>query len=307
MRASRWALVTIGVLAVAGGAAVVVVIPRLGDGAPMGALRRHGTIATSPGASRGDALHTDSAGGTSVPDGSARDADSARAVADSVRAARADSLRAARDPRRIHAAALAAPGLRILVSLDERRLFALDGPDTLRVAPVGIGMDSTIVYRGRVWNFRTPRGVRRVLGKETDPLWIPPDWHYVEVARERGLRLERLRTDGPTILDDSSQIVVQDGDVGLVRPGVPFTPFAPDEEVIWKGTLYIPPIGTRQREVAGELGRFRLDLGEGYLIHGTPHTESVGEPSSHGCMRLADDDIAWLYEQVPVGTPVYTY
>jgi hypothetical protein len=81
-------------------------------------------------------------------------------------------------------------------------------------------------------------------------------------------------------------------------------PFAPGEEIIWGGALYIPPLGTRQRLVSGELGRYRLDLGDGYLLHGTPYTESIGQPSSHGCIRLADDDIEWLYKHVPVGTAV---
>ena len=211
------------------------------------------------------------------------------------------------DPQEVRAAAERASGLRIVVSLGERRLWVLDGPDTLRVAPVGIGMDSTLVYRGRVWNFRTPHGVRRVRGKEAEPVWVPPDWHYVEVARARKLRLRYVPMDSAITLPDSSQILVQDGDVGLVRPGEPFTPFATDEEIIWDGTLYIPPVGTRQREVSGELGRYRLDLGDGYLLHGTPYTESIGRPSSHGCIRLGDDDIEWLYENVPVGTPVFTY
>jgi hypothetical protein len=181
-------------------------------------------------------------------------ADSVRravAVADSLRRARADSLRAARDPRLVRAAGLRDPGLHLLVSLDDRRLFVLDGPDTLRVAPVGIGMDSTLVYQGRVWRFRTPRGVRRVLGKAADPVWVPPEWHYIEVARARDLRLVRLRRDRPVLLGDTAQIVVQDDEVGLVRAGEPFTPFTADEEVIWDGTLYIPPVGTRQRQVSG--------------------------------------------------------
>jgi hypothetical protein len=127
------------------------------------------------------------------------------------------------------------------------------------------------------------------------------------VARERGLRLARLRAGRPVALGDSATIVVRDNEVWLERPGELPRPFAADEEVIWDSTLYIPPVGTKQRQLAGELGRYRLDLGEGYLIHGTPHTESVGEPSSHGCMRLGDEDIAWLYEHVPVGTTVYTY
>jgi lipoprotein-anchoring transpeptidase ErfK/SrfK len=212
----------------------------------------------------------------------------------------------ARDPAAVRAAALAAGGLRVLVSLDDRRLFVLDGPDTLRVAPVGIGMDSTIVFEGRVWRFQTPRGVRRVRRKDANPVWVPPEWHYVEVARARGLRVARLPAEGGVAVDDTTEVVVEDGEIGLARDTL-FTPFAPDQEVIWEGTLYIPPVGTPQRQVPGELGRYRLDLGDGYLLHGTPHAESVGMASSHGCMRLGDDDIAWLYRRVPVGTRVYTY
>ena len=100
---------------------------------------------------------------------------------------------------------------------------------------------------------------------------------------------------------------MQGEDVGIIKPGEEFRPFALDEEVIWENTLYVPPLGTRQRRITGELGRFRLNMGDGYLLHGTPHTESIGEPSSHGCIRLGDDDIAWLYDNVPVGTRVFTY
>jgi lipoprotein-anchoring transpeptidase ErfK/SrfK len=209
--------------------------------------------------------------------------------------------------REVRLAAREASGFRLVVSLKERRLWVLDGRDTVRIAPVGIGMDSTLVYRGRVWRFRTPPGVRRVLGKESEPVWVPPEWHYVEVAHARGLELVTLRANKPVTLPDSTQILVQDGDVGIIQPGEPFRPFATDEEIIWEGKLYVPPLGTRQRQITGELGRFRLDLGDGYLLHGTPHTESIGEPSSHGCIRIGDDDIAWLYENVPVGTRVFTY
>ena len=210
-------------------------------------------------------------------------------------------------PREIRLAAREADGFRLVVSLKERRLVVLDGADTVRIAPVGIGMDSTLVYKGRVWRFRTPPGIRRVLGKESDPAWVPPEWHYVEVAHARGLELVTLRKNKPVVLPDSTQILVQGEDVGIIRPGEEFRPFALDEEVIWENTLYVPPLGTRQRRITGELGRFRLNMGDGYLLHGTPHTESIGEPSSHGCIRLGDDDIAWLYENVPVGTRVYTY
>jgi hypothetical protein len=114
----------------------------------------------------------------------------------------------------------------------------------------------------------------------------------------------RLPAHGPYVLPDSSEIVVRDSVVGLVQRGESFRPFAEGEEIVWDSTLYIPPLGSRQRHVDGELGHYRLDLGNGYLMHGTPHIESIGQPSSHGCIRLGDDDIEWLYEHVPVGTPV---
>jgi hypothetical protein len=209
----------------------------------------------------------------------------------------------ARAERHAHAA-IDTTGFRIVVSLADRALWVVDGADTLRRASAGVGMDSTLSYEGKVWKFETPRGVRRVIAKKADPKWSPPEWHYVEMAQARHLRLVRLPAGRPLRLADSSEIVVRDGDVGLVRPGELFRPFAAGEEIIWDSTLFIPPLGTKQRQVAGELGRYRLDLGDGYLLHGTPYTESIGQPSSHGCIRLADDDVEWLYEHVPVGTPV---
>ncbi|AKG18488.1 peptidase [Moraxella bovoculi] len=39
-------------------------------------------------------------------------------------------------------------------------------------------------------------------------------------------------------------------------------------------------------------------------IHGTPDTEPMGVPRSHGCVRMRNDDIVLLYEVVNEGTPV---
>lgn len=39
-------------------------------------------------------------------------------------------------------------------------------------------------------------------------------------------------------------------------------------------------------------------------IHGTPDTEPMGEPRSHGCVRMRNDDIIDLFDRVPAGTPV---
>ncbi len=39
-------------------------------------------------------------------------------------------------------------------------------------------------------------------------------------------------------------------------------------------------------------------------IHGTPDTEPMGVPRSHGCIRMRNADIIDLFDQVPVGCPV---
>jgi L,D-transpeptidase ErfK/SrfK len=53
------------------------------------------------------------------------------------------------------------------------------------------------------------------------------------------------------------------------------------------------------------LGRhaFYLDW-PSYLIHGTNKPAGVGLRSSHGCIRLYPEDIAQLFDMVPIGTPV---
>ncbi len=39
-------------------------------------------------------------------------------------------------------------------------------------------------------------------------------------------------------------------------------------------------------------------------IHGCPDSEPMGEPRSHGCVRMRNADIVALYELVPAGLPV---
>lgn len=39
-------------------------------------------------------------------------------------------------------------------------------------------------------------------------------------------------------------------------------------------------------------------------IHGTPDTEPMGEPRSHGCIRMRNSDIVDLFERTPAYTPV---
>ncbi len=53
------------------------------------------------------------------------------------------------------------------------------------------------------------------------------------------------------------------------------------------------------------LGQYMFRLGwPSYLIHGTNKPYGVGMRSSHGCMRLYPEDIAVLFDLVPIGTKV---
>lgn len=53
------------------------------------------------------------------------------------------------------------------------------------------------------------------------------------------------------------------------------------------------------------LGKHAMRLGlPGYLIHGTNRPAGVGMRVTHGCIRMFPEDIGFLFEQIPVNTPV---
>ncbi len=39
-------------------------------------------------------------------------------------------------------------------------------------------------------------------------------------------------------------------------------------------------------------------------IHGAPDSHAMGKPSSHGCVKMRNQDVADLFEMVEIGTPV---
>ncbi len=48
-----------------------------------------------------------------------------------------------------------------------------------------------------------------------------------------------------------------------------------------------------------------MGITDGAGFHGTDDVASLGTAASHGCVRMAVADVIELYDQVPVGTPVY--
>src|SRR5476649_2648743 len=52
------------------------------------------------------------------------------------------------------------------------------------------------------------------------------------------------------------------------------------------------------------MGLYALYVGRLYAVHGTNANFGIGLRVSHGCVRLRDADIKWLYDNVPQGTRV---
>ena len=49
---------------------------------------------------------------------------------------------------------------------------------------------------------------------------------------------------------------------------------------------------------------FTTAHGWGIGFHGTPSPQLLGQAVSHGCVRMHNDHIVWLFDRVDVGTPV---
>ena len=69
----------------------------------------------------------------------------------------------------------------IVVDTENNRLTLRKGEKVLRTVVVGTGSRQYIEEEtGRNWYFESPLGSLTVLGKERNPVWIRPDWSYVE-------------------------------------------------------------------------------------------------------------------------------
>lgn len=120
------------------------------------------------------------------------------------------------------------------------------------VCSTGSGLVLRDTEGGREWVFDTPLGERRVEEKTRNPVWIKPDWAFVEEG------------------------------------------FAPPEE-------------PRERVDSISLGDYGIYLGDGYLIHGTLFKSLLGQKITHGCIRLGDEDLEFVYRRLPVGARVFLF
>lgn len=145
--------------------------------------------------------------------------------------------------------------LHVVVDAKANKMYVKKGLKLLWSADVSVGRGGLLADRrtGQRWEFVTPRGEFRVIGKGRNAKWRKPDWAFVEAGEP------------------------------------------------------VPPPDDPSRFVDGELGAYFLNLGDGYLMHGTKSEELLGRPASHGCVRIGAADLERLYKAVPTGTKVYIF
>lgn len=119
--------------------------------------------------------------------------------------------------------------------------------------------------------------------------------------------------------NDAGQLQVMTFPLGVGREGWS-TPFMKTRIIEKKqNPKWFPPESIREEhEQAGDplpkiveagpdnpLGAHAMRLGKPeYLIHGTNKPFGIGMRVSHGCIRLYPEDIAFLFDEVKLGTPV---
>jgi L,D-transpeptidase ErfK/SrfK len=161
-----------------------------------------------------------------------------------------------------------------------------------------------------------------------DP-WLPPPGHQVLVpgrfvlpdAPREGIVVNlpemRLYYYPPQRPGQPAQVITHPLSIGAEGKTLPLG-ITKIVEKMKDPTWYVPE-SIRQEHIAdgrpvtatippgpdNPLGQYAMRLGwNAYLIHGTNHPFSIGMRVSHGCLRMYPEDIASLFSDVAVGTPV---
>jgi hypothetical protein len=93
-------------------------------------------------------------------------------------------------------------GPAILVDTAVNQICLIQGPKVLvqDKCSTGSGLELTDTSGKRTWTFETPRGSYRVLGKVSDPVWIRPDWAFIEEGE--AIPKDRASREVPDVLGD---------------------------------------------------------------------------------------------------------
>jgi len=70
--------------------------------------------------------------------------------------------------------------LYVVVNPNGNRLSLRRGQKVVLDAAISTGRNDTLTYQNRKWVFQTPRGIMSVIRKKKDPVWLKPDWAFLE-------------------------------------------------------------------------------------------------------------------------------
>jgi lipoprotein-anchoring transpeptidase ErfK/SrfK len=145
----------------------------------------------------------------------------------------------------------------------------------------------------------------------------PAEAPLLQLVLDRRRRLLRVVVDGRTL----RRYPVAVGRPGWETPVGQFSVLEKQVQPVWEhpvsglriGPGPANPLGSRwigfQRDCRGRRGfqGARPVVLRGCIVagfHGTPNRGSIGRASSHGCVRLYEEDVRELFELVHIGTPV---
>jgi L,D-transpeptidase YbiS len=74
--------------------------------------------------------------------------------------------------------------LYLVVDTHTNQLFVRRGSALLRACPAATGSNRELSGAGQRWLFATPRGIMTVRDKRVDPVWVMPDWAFVEKGED---------------------------------------------------------------------------------------------------------------------------
>lgn len=174
-----------------------------------------------------------------------------------------------------------------LLGLAEERLRALGLPaadDCLVVSVV----QQTLVRFHRGHPARTHRvsTARAGVGCVQDSLRTPEGLHRVA---------ERIGAGAP-----SGMVFKARQPTGTLAAEWP----SPEDNLITSRILWLEGLEEGRNRGKDAEGRVVDTHARFVYIHGTNQRDRLGQPNSHGCVLLADEEVIELFDAVPVGTPV---
>ena len=146
----------------------------------------------------------------------------------------------------------------VIVHVAESRVLLMDGREVAWSAPAGTGHGFQLEGQGRTWTFTTPVGMFHVLRKEKDPVWIAPEWYYIEQNLPVPPPSERARVPGTL---GTSALFLGDGIAihGTNNPQLLLEP-DPDDRRVSHGCIRLT------NEAARELYH-RVEVGTPVLVY----------------------------------------